>query len=279
MTAGIANWDGLTRELDKWIAGPTEPGKGVVGRRATLWWRDDDATGPSPALGRLMRLRRDYDLPLTLAVIPARADARLVASIEGERAVTPVQHGFAHQNHAPSGAKNGELGPARPIAANCADLAAGARRMRELFGTRSVSVLVPPWNRIDRALIAHLPGLGFHGLSTFGPRAAAEPVAGLGQANTHIDIVDWRGGRGFVGEAKALAVAIEHLKARRTAAADPDEPTGLLTHHLAHDDACWRFLERFFETIAAHPGARWLAAEEIFAPDGSERYGAPRRSQ
>lgn len=277
--ADMTSWDGLARELDKWASVSIEPGKDATGRPATLWWRDDDAVGTSPALDRLMGLRREYGLPLTLAVIPARAEASLVAAIEGDPAIAPVQHGFAHLNHARNGTKNGELGPARPVAANCADLAAGARRMRELFGERAVPVLVPPWNRIDPELVAHLPGLGFHGLSTFGPRAAAEPVAGLGQANTHIDIVDWRGGRGFVGEVKALSTVIEHLAARRSTVVDPDEPTGLLTHHLVHDDAGWRFLERLFEATATHPAVRWLAAEAIFRPRGPARRDEAQLSQ
>jgi hypothetical protein len=270
--SGMTGWDDLARELDNWGSPSAAPGKGAAGRRATLWWRDDDAAGRAPGLDRLMALRCQYGLPLTLAVIPARAEAGLVAAIERDAAITPVQHGFAHRNHAADGSKNGEFGPARPVAANGADLTAGARRMSDLFGARAIPVLVPPWNRIDPSLIAYLPGLGFRGLSTFGPRAAAEPVAGLRQANTHADIVDWRGRRGFIGQAKALRSVIEHLEARRDGAADPDEPTGLLTHHLVHDEGCWSFLGRLFEATAAHPAVRWLAAGEIFG------LGVPTRS-
>ncbi len=48
-------------------------------------------------------------------------------------------------------------------------------------------------------------------------------------------------------------------------AVDPDEPTGLLTHHLEHDEPCWAFIDRLLEETRGHPAVRWLSAEEIFA--------------
>lgn len=99
-------------------------------------------------------------------------------------------------------------------------------------------------------------------MSTFKPRRAA---AGLVIANTHIDIVDWPGTRRFVGVDAALNQAVGHLAARREARCDAGEPTGLLTHHLAHDDGCWHFLHEFVRRTQAHRGARWLHARDIFA--------------
>jgi hypothetical protein len=127
-----------------------------------------------------------------------------------------------------------------------------------------LDILVPPWNRISDALNPSLPKLGFIGLSCFAPRAPALPGEGLVRVNAHIDIVDWRSTRTFVGEAVALEAAIDHLAARRLGTVDSDEPTGLLTHHLVHDDDCWRFAERFLSVTAAHPAARWLSAAEAF---------------
>ena len=56
--------DALDRELDAWAA---------AGRVAEAWWRDDDATAPTPALARLLEARRAAGAPVALAVIPARA--------------------------------------------------------------------------------------------------------------------------------------------------------------------------------------------------------------
>ena len=262
----MSGWDDLKRELDNWGAGAS------LGRPfATLWWRDDDATETSPALDRLLGLGRGYQVPLTLAVVPARADVSLADVIARHPSVVPVQHGYAHLNHAKDGSKNGELGPARSTAENSQDITAGAKRMRALFREASLPVLVPPWNRIDPALLRHLPDLGLRGLSAFGPRTAAEPVPGLVQVNSHVDIIDWRGNRGFVGDTKALRRMIEHLEARRRGAVDADEPSGLLTHHRVHDAGCWEFLERLFAVSSTHPAARWLAAQEVFGGGAAPR--------
>ena len=38
-----------------------------------------------------------------------------------------------------------------------------------------------------------------------------QPVRGLLQVNTHVDLIDWKGGRGFVGEAAALGALLRAL--------------------------------------------------------------------
>jgi hypothetical protein len=49
-------------------------------------------------------------------------------------------------------------------------------------------------------------------------------------------------------------------------AADPTEPTGLMTHHLYHDEACWRFIGAFLSQTRSHPAVRWLDPREAFWP-------------
>jgi hypothetical protein len=75
----------------------------------------------------------------------------------------------------------------------------------------------------------------------------------LRQVNTHFDVVAWRRGRHFVGEAQALSQAIKWLIT--------GEPIGWLTHHAVHDAATWDFLERLF--TVKH--VRWLSAAEAFS--------------
>jgi hypothetical protein len=70
--------------------------------------------------------------------------------------------------------------------------------------------MVPPWNRIDDRVAACLAQAGLHGLSTLGPRGNP-PAPGLRCANVHIDIIDWKDGRRFAGEARCLAAAVAHL--------------------------------------------------------------------
>ena len=249
-----ADWRALAEELDAWQSGD---------RTATLWWRDDDAAAPSAALDRLLALRARQRVPLSLAVVPAGAepslDARLAEAGDG---VAVLQHGYAHQNHAAAGAKKIELGGERLSAHVVSELAVGQQRLEHVGGW--LPVLVPPWNRIAAHLVPMLPEIGFRGLSTFGARHRREPVAGLVQANTHVDPVNWREGRSFVGTSAALNTAVAHLRARREGQADANEPTGLLTHHLVDDAATWSFVEAFVEQTTAHPAAAWLAGATVF---------------
>lgn len=255
----MTGWRELDEELDAWAS---------AGRRASLWWRDDDAVESTPALERLLGLSDRFALPLTLAVIPERLSSTLVRRLAAASAVTPVQHGFAHRNHAAPGAKKIELGTERPLAAVLEELARGWSLLEGALAGHMEPVLVPPWNRIAPEVAAALPGLGYRGLSVHGPRSAALAAPGLWQVNTHADIMRWSAPRGFLGEAAALGVLRGHLASRRLGqprAVDPDEPTGILTHHLAHDEAAWDFLEHLLERLAKHPGACFPAAAEVFA--------------
>ena len=246
------HWSDLSNELDAWHG---------EGRIASMWWRDDDAAVPGPALDRLAGITRGHAVTAGLAVIPALASDTLAPWIESAR-VEVLQHGWAHRNHAAAGGKKSELGGGRASGTVTAELSRGFEKLRETMGGAWRPVLVPPWNRIDPALIPALPHVGFRGLSTFGPRPAAEPAPGLGQANCHVDVVDWRGGRGFVGHGQAIATVVTHLAARRARTVDPAEPTGLLTHHAVHEEATWSFLARFIERTRRHPAVRWLAPGE-----------------
>jgi hypothetical protein len=248
------SWDELANELDAWQAD---------GRAAEFWWRDDDATEPTPALDRLIALHRSHQVPLLLAVIPARAQPALAERLKGETGIAVAQHGWAHHNHAPVGRPKAELGPERPAAYVLGELARGALALDSTIGPDWLRVLVPPHNRIAPDVAGALARAGYIGLSTDKPRRSPPP--GLSQINTHIDIMNWTT-RGFLGEAPALGLAVAHLRDKRRGRADSGEPTGLLTHHLAHDAAAWRFADRFLATLRAHPAARWRDARDLFRP-------------
>lgn len=252
--AAHAGWAALDAELACWAE---------AGRVATLWWRDDDAARPTPALDRLLALRRGFDVPLALAVIPDAATEELADRLAPEDRVDPLQHGYRHRNHAPPGEKKAELGAHRPPEIVLADIAAGARRMEALFA-RARPVLVPPWNRIAPSLCERLAGLGLGGLSGHGARPACTAAPGLEQANTHVDLIDWHGTRGFVGVERAIADIVGQLAARRRDGADGAEPVGILTHHLAHDEGCWRFLEALFSRVGGRRAVRVAGATELF---------------
>ena len=253
-------WGHLNEELDAWA---------TAGRSATLWWRDDDAVEPSPELARLLELSQARDLPLALAVIPARASKALAEWLKSSEArATLLQHGYAHQSHAREGEKKTELGPQRPAKVVLEELARGWERMTDLFGETWTPILVPPYNRIAEEVVQGLAGLGFQGLSTYRPRTAVLAAPGLVQVNTHVDIMHWPDPRGFLGEAESLDLLIAQLRARRLEEVDATEPTGLLTHHPAHDEPAWAFLEALLDRLAGHSAARFVEARNAFAKDG-----------
>jgi hypothetical protein len=252
-----ADWRDLEEELDRWAH---------MNRAATLWWRDDDAATATPALDRLLALADAT--PLALAAIPAAASPALATLIAARAAgggtVTVLQHGWAHANHAPDGSRNMELGTHRPTETVLAELAAGRARLADLCGAAFRAVLTPPWNRIADAVAGRLGEIGFRGLSTLGPRRAAERAPGVVQVNVHADVIDWRRDRRFVGTGSALGHLVAHLAARRTGAADPAEPTGILTHHLVQDEATDRFVARLLAATRGHAAARWVTVDEAF---------------
>jgi peptidoglycan/xylan/chitin deacetylase (PgdA/CDA1 family) len=237
-----------------------------TGQIATLWWRDDDAAAPSPALDRLLALSAGHDVPLALAVVPAKAEDGLAKALQLAPAVAVLQHGYAHQNYAATGEKKIELGSQRPAQVILGELATGSLRLEALFGSRALPVLVPPWNRLAPFLLPVLPELGYRGLSQFGPRARATPVQHLRQVNCHIDPIDWRSGTGFVGPQKAVAAIATHLALRLQAgdSAAGSEPTGLMTHHAVHDEGMWRFIDELLSRTRGHKAVRWLGAREVF---------------
>jgi hypothetical protein len=243
----MSEWHALRATLDA----AAERGEAI-----RFWWRDDDAGRDHPALLRLLTLAEEHRLAIALAVVPAWLEAEAQALIAASGLATVLQHGFAHVDHAPAGAKAIELG-ARPLPAIEAELRAGHGILLDAFGETFLAVLVPPWNRIAHALVERLAACGFVGLSTFGRRTAPEAAPGLRRANCHLDPVDWRGSRLFVGESAALAQLL--------AALDGDEPIGLLSHHLVMDEPGWSFLDRLLDLLARHPGARWCSARDALA--------------
>jgi hypothetical protein len=249
----MSSWRALDEEIARWRD---------AGRTAELWWRDDDVADATANLDRLLSVQREAQVPLALAVIPAIATPALAARLAGESAIDLLQHGYAHVNHAPANDKKCELGPHRPAMLVLGELGTGWLALERLFGERPLPVLVPPWNRIAPALVPALPEIGFVGLSSFGRRPRAEAVRGLRQVNAHLDVVDWKGRRGFVGEETALAALMAALRHARQSS---HEPVGVLSHHLVMDEAAWDFLRSLLEKAGATSGVEVRAARRVFA--------------
>ncbi len=255
----MSRWQDLDREIGLWAA---------AGRRASLWWRDDDAVADTPDLRRLLEVAR---VPLALAVIPEAAGPDLAAALARQPGVAVFQHGYRHRNNAAPGAKKCEYPDTRAADLSAEELGRGRDRLAALFPRHFLPVFTPPWNRIGVRTVEMLAELGLRGLSTYLPRRGASQ-AGLTVVNTHVDVIDWQN-RGFLGEGPALDLLVGHLRARRLGEVDPDEPTGLLTHHLVHDAETWRFLENLQDFLRERPARNREGSAGIGFIEPAEAFG------
>jgi hypothetical protein len=249
-----AGWSHLVDELDRWRE---------TQRVAKLWWRDDDAVAPSANLDRLVEIAGT--VPIALAVIPADAESELADWLRRRGpSIAILQHGWRHSNHS-TGRKKSEFPAERSGNAVRIDLAAGRERLTRLFESRALPVLVPPWNRFDDSHLPLLAACGIRAISRINRSDGLPPALGISEVNVDIDLVDWRGDRGFIGEDAALAALVGHLQTRRFGWVC-DEPIGILTHHLIQATATEAFLQQLVAVTCMHPMLCWLDAFEIFTP-------------
>lgn len=249
--APSAGWPHLIEELDRWSE---------AGLVAAFWWRDDDATTATAELDLLLRLAAD--VPLALAAIPALVRPELAEALEAAARVAVLPHGWQHQNRAEIGKKS-EYPLGRSPAVVRAEIGAGFERLQATFGRRSFPVFVPPWNRIADCYLPLLPASGIAGLSRMAHSPASDLPAGLGVVDVHLDLVDWRGSREFIGVEAALGKIVTYLERSRRDAVSPGSPFGILTHHRIIDGATAKFLDCLVPLIASHRAARWAAVGEF----------------
>ncbi|MBI1682813.1 polysaccharide deacetylase family protein [Caulobacter hibisci] len=226
-----------------------------AGRRPVVWWRDDDARKPGPALSLLLALSARHAAPLTVAAIP---DGDLSALVRACAAVPGVElaiHGFRHENRAPAGQPSGEVnGEDRLV-----DVIAALEEATAAFARAGArpSLFVPPWNNVHRTLET---ALAVRGLSLSGYDGAMAPEAAPPRIDAHLDLMRWKPVARFRGAHRFLSRARRLLAERRRQRAW-GEPIGLLTHHLDHDEAAWRFLDLILPVLA--PQARPILAGHV----------------
>ncbi|MBC16202.1 MAG: hypothetical protein CL942_09730 [Desulfovibrio sp.] len=248
----------LLNELNLW----TQSAK-----TAEFWWRDDDAAEPCVELDRLIELSERHAAPCGLATVPTRTGEALGRVVAESSHLWVLQHGYAHVNHAPKGNGAWELGLHRPESVVLSELRDGMRILSRLFGERFVPVVVPPWNKMDPALLPSLPGMGYRGASASYKSSRPTPPEGLRMADAHCDLLSWKDkahGARFAGEEKCIRHLVDHLKNKRTGHADERELTCALTHHLEMDDAAWDFMDSLLSVISGHPASGWISPVDIW---------------
>jgi predicted deacetylase len=237
-------WALLKAELRQWAR---------AGQRPQLWWRDDDAGSLTPALERLVACAAKASAPLSLAVIPDRAEAGLALYLNPRPWISVLQHGVDHRNDCLSGQQS-QFADQVPAVAVSRRLAWAWARL-EMFESR-LPVYVPPWNAMGGNVVSALPASGLTAVSAW--NGMAEP----NRLDVHLDLLRWRSGPRFAGEARFLSRLRRALKLRRRAGLWR-EPIGLLTHHLDHDEAAWRFLDALTAFEPLRRLADWRCVQDL----------------
>jgi peptidoglycan/xylan/chitin deacetylase (PgdA/CDA1 family) len=231
---------------------------GLGAEAVDLWLRDDDATRATVELDRFVAFCRGGGVAPLFAVIPGSLEESLIAAAAGWPGFWRIGvHGYAHRNRADAGAKKSEFPAHLDVATARAELIAGRALIAKAFGRRALPVFVPPWNRIGTAQAAALSECGFAALSTFARAHVAQPPSKVRVVNTHVDLIDWRGGR----FGKPIAVLANELA---TAVSSFRGPIGILTHHLDHDAACDAALQAIMQFVQDDARLRWRTPEAVF---------------
>jgi hypothetical protein len=266
--------DLLVRELDRWQANELI---------ANFWWRDDDAQFDDDAFKRLIDLAGTESLPLVLAVSPMLMTDRFVARLNGLPGVLVAAHGYRHINHATASLK-GEFGPDRPLEVMRGEIEELAGEFAARFPDRGIAMFVPPWHGLDSRLISDLERVGFKVLSMFESRVsrglerAAAQLRAIGSAFPRRSIKPRRGsierldcsvsllkyeGPNITANPCCLEKVLRALSARRLGFLPVEQPIGILTHHLLHDEDAWTYLSQILMVTAHHPATRYLPSEKF----------------
>ncbi|MEM6667266.1 MAG: polysaccharide deacetylase family protein [Pseudomonadota bacterium] len=252
--AETAEVERLRRQLLANLDAAAQRGKPIL-----FWWRDDDAADVTPRLEALVAVCSRHDVPLALAIIPSTATERLAACVKADPGLVPIQHGWAHKSHADKGRREraSEFPRSRALEDGLADLERGFQRMAALFGGRFQPILTPPWNRISAPIRLARHEVGLRGISTFS-RIKFDDIH---HRNCHVDIIKWRDENRFAGRVKAYRRLVAQTRRRLEGV---DQPVGLLTHHLVHDDAADAFMDEALGLLRDHPGVRWPSIPDLF---------------
>jgi hypothetical protein len=234
---------------------PLEAALDAAPAPVTFFFRDDDAGWADACLVTLLDVFARHEVPIDLAAIPVCVTPPLARTLLARAARQPLglhQHGYLHVSHEVGG-RRCEFGPNRPAAAQRADIAAGRRRLEQLFGAALEPVFTPPWNRCTAATGASLLELGIGVLSR---DRTAVPLALDGLAELPVQ-VDWFAKR--KGAPLGRAAVGEQLATR---AVEP-APLGVMLHHAEMEDEDLAAVGDLLDLVCAHESARCLAMAAV----------------
>jgi hypothetical protein len=249
--------------VNPWLA-PLRAALDAAPEPVTFFFRDDDAGWRDDRLMALLDVFAARAVPIDLAAIPLdmtpRLAGALLARAERSQPLGLHQHGYAHRSHETEGRKC-EFGPARPFAAQLADIDAGRRRLVELLGPALEPVFTPPWNRCTADTGACLVELGIDVLSR-DRTAVALDVDGLRELPVQVD---------WLAKRKGVALGREAVGEQLAARAGEPAPLGVMLHHAEMDTEHLDAMSDLLELICAHERARCLSMAAVVQETTLER--------
>jgi hypothetical protein len=230
----------------------------------TFFFRDDDAGWRDGRLMALLDVFAARAVPIDVAAIPVDMAADIASAlVDRAERTQPLglhQHGYAHVSHETEGRKC-EFGPARPFAAQLADIGAGRRRLQELLGPALGPVFTPPWNRCTADTGACLVELGVAVLSRDRTAVALE-LDGLRELPVQVD---------WFAKRKGVMLGRDAIGEQLAARAGEPAPLGVMLHHAEMDTEDLTAMSELLDLICAHQRARCLSMAAVVEETTLER--------
>jgi hypothetical protein len=209
-----------------------------------LFFRADDVAVPSENFSRLLSLFYKYQIPLSLAVVPAwlthqRWDQLKTLTGDISSLWCWHQHGWRHVNHSEKGKKH-EFGRSRSSSQIKTDLKNGMDRLKNIMGENFYPVFTPPWNRCDNHTLNQLKRLKFKAISRSSGNNTKK-ILEIAEYNVNVDLHT----RKERDPEKGWDNLFEEFKQ-----AFDSGICGVMIHHQLMNDHAFVFIESLFQVLA-----------------------------
>jgi MoaA/NifB/PqqE/SkfB family radical SAM enzyme len=156
-----------------------------------VFFRDDDVCSLSKKFLKIHKMLMRERIPVTYAVIPAKADEAVVRFLTKEKGrhrelIDFAQHGWLHENHSGSRRKY-EFGGSRSHSVQRRDIRKGAEAMEKLFGDSHAGIFVPPFNGFNNTTLKAAAEENFSGFCV-PAKKKMPPNQGMPFIPFHIDM-------------------------------------------------------------------------------------------
>jgi peptidoglycan/xylan/chitin deacetylase (PgdA/CDA1 family) len=208
-----------------------------------LFFRADDVAVPSENFSRLLSLFYQYQIPLSLAVVPAWLTPQRwgqLKTLTGDISSLWCwhQHGWRHVNHSEKGKKH-EFGRSRSSSQIKIDLKNGMDRLKNIMGENFYPIFTPPWNRCDNNTLKQLKSLKFKAISRSSGNNPKKPLE-IAEYNVNVDLHTRKEKdpeKGWDNLFEELRQAISHGMC------------GVMIHHQLMNDHAFVFIESLFKVL------------------------------